>query len=194
MKTLLISLLLILSIVPSFSQSTPICVGTEKKYVNELALTFPTNGRDIKDYINTNNVVVNPLTSGFSSGFQIGKHRIINDQATLGLILGSNVFFTSATTKTQIYQTNLNLVGRLYFGESWRNGVFTEIGAGPEFAASSVQDSDFQLQVNFGTRIGIGYNYQFNKDVTLGLSFIASPSVISDNYLNNSRVVVNMLW
>lgn len=194
MKIFLVSILLVLSMLPAFSQSTPVCAADSKKYVNELGLTFPTNTDDIKNYINANNVVVNPLTTGFSSGFQLGKHRIINDRATLGAIIGSNVFFSSAGVKNQIYQLNVHLAGRLYFGETWRNGVFAELGAGPEVAASSIQDGDFQFQVNFGSRFGLGYNYQFNKDVTLGLSFIASPSILSDNYLNNAKVVVNMLW
>lgn len=194
MKSFLISILCVLSMVPAFSQNTPICSNETKKYVNELGLVFPINKDDVKNYINGNNVVVNPLTSGFSSGFQVGKHRIINDQATLGVVLGANTFFSSGASENQIYQINAHLTGRLYFGDTWRNGVFAEIGAGPEFAAASVQGGDFQFQANFGSRFGLGYNYQFNKDVTLGLSFIASPSILSDNYFNNSKLVVNMLW
>lgn len=196
MKTFLISILCLLSMAPAFSQNTPICSHETKKYVNELGLVFPLNKDDVKNYINGNNIVVNPLTSGFNSGFQLGKHRIINDQATLGVILGANTFFSSGISETQIYQLNAHLTGRLYFGETWRNGVFAEIGAGPEFAAASasVQGTNFQFQANFGSRFGLGYNYQFNKDVTLGISFIASPSLLSDNYFNNSKLVVNMLW
>lgn len=194
MKTLLISLLCVLSMVPAFSQETPVCASPAKKYVNELGLVFPIKTDNIKDYINANNIAVNPLTSGFSSGFQVGKHRIVNDQATLGVILGANAFFSSGAVHNQIYQFGAYLTGRLYFGDAWRNGVFAEIGAGPEVAASSIQDGDFQFQANFGSRLGIGYNYQFSKDVTLGLSFISAPSMLSDNYFDGSRVVINMLW
>lgn len=194
MKLFLSLALFILSAISGMAQSTPVCSGETKKYINELGLVFPINKDDVKNYINGNNVVVNPLTSGFSSGFQLGKHRIINDKATLGVILGANTFFSSGISNNQIYQMNAHLTGRLYFGETWRNGVFAEIGAGPEFAASSIQGGDFQFQANFGSRFGLGYNYQFNKDVTLGLSFVTSPSVLSDNYFNNSKIVVNMLW
>lgn len=194
MKTFLISILCLLSMVPAFSQETPVCATPAKKYVNELGLVFPTKTDDIKGYINANNIAVNPLTSGFSSGFQVGKHRIINDQATLGVILAANGFFSAGSAENQIYQFGAYLTGRLYFGETWRNGVFAEIGAGPEVAAASVQGGDFQFQANFGTKLGVGYNYQFNKDVTLGLSFITAPSMLSDNYFNGSKIVVNMLW
>lgn len=194
MKTFLLSIITLFSIVSAFSQSTPISVGESSKYVNELGLVFPTKSGPIRDYINANNIRINPLTSGFSSGFQIGRHRIINEKSTLGVVLGSNAFYSSDTATTQIYQTGLYLTGRLYFGETWRNGVFAEVTAGPEFAATSIQGSDFQIQTNVGTRIGVGYNYQFNRDVTLGVSLVASPSILSDNYLDGSRVVINMLW
>jgi len=194
MKSLIVSALLILSSISAFSQSTPVCCENTKKYVSELGLVFPAKTESVKNYVNANNVSINPLTSGFGSGFQIGKHRIVNDKATLGVLLGANTFFASSNVKTQIYQIGAYLTGRLYFGETWRNGVFTEIGAGPEFAAASVNDSDFNLQANFASKIGLGYNYQFNKDVTLGVSIITVPSLMSDNYFDGSKVVVNMLW
>jgi hypothetical protein len=194
MKTFLISILCVLSMVPAFSQETPVCATPSKKYINELALIFPMKTDDVKNYINGNNIAVNPLTSGFSSGFQVGKHRIINDQATLGVVLGANGFFSAGSADNQIYQFGAYLTGRLYFGDTWKNGVFAEIGAGPEFAAASIQGGDFQFQANFASRLGVGYNYQFSKDVTLGVSFITAPSLMSDNYFNGSKVVVNMLW
>jgi hypothetical protein len=194
MKSIILSALILLFSTSAFSQSNPVCCNTQKKYVSELGFVFPGKTQVIKDYVNANSVSINPLTSGFGSGFQLGKHRIINDQATLGVVLGANAFFISSNAKTQIYQIGTYLTGRLYFGETWRNGVFTELGAGPEFAASSINDSDFNVQANFASRIGIGYNYQFNKDVTLGASLIVSPSLMTDDYLNGSKFVINMLW
>jgi hypothetical protein len=134
------------------------------------------------------------LTSGFGAGFQLGKHRILNEKATLGVILGGNMFIASAETTTQVYQLGAYLTGRLYFGETWRNGVFAEVGAGPEFAGAKIQDSDFRIQSNFASRFGLGYNYQFSKDVTLGISAIISPALTADNYFDGAKIVANMLW
>lgn len=194
MKTFLVSILCALSIVPSFSQDATCSIAPHSKYINEIALVAPINRDDVKNYINSSNITANPLTSGFGSGFQFGTHKIVNERATLGIAVASNAFFSSGTTTTQLYQLGTYLTGRLYFGETWRNGIFAEIAAGPEAAASSIQDEDFQFQANIGTRVGIGYNYQFNKDVTLGLSIVASPSLVSDNYLSGSRAVISMMW
>lgn len=194
MKTFVISLVLLFATTIGFSQNNPDCPTHAKKYTKELGLTFPLKTDAMKNYIAASNIDAAPLTSGIGSGLQLGMHRIINDKATLGLIVGSNFFFTFGDTKSQIYQLGTYLTGRLYFGETWRNGIFTEIGAGPEFSAASISDGDFKFQGNFATRLGIGYNYQFNKDVTLGISAIVAPSLTTDNYLDNARVVVNMLW
>lgn len=204
MKTFLMSLCFALLAIPSFASdgSTPLDPKTsaacpsdmQKKYVSELGLVFPVKTDAMKNYINSNTIVISPLTSGFSAGFQYGRHRLLNDRATLGVLLGGNMFVASAATTTQVYQLGAYLTGRLYFGETWRNGVFAEVGAGPEFAGAVIQSGDFQFQSNFASRFGIGYNYQFSKDVTLGLSAVVSPSLMSDNYFDGARVVVNMLW
>jgi hypothetical protein len=195
MKTILLSSIIFLSAIQLFAQlDNSIEPVSHKKYVSELGLSFPLKSQHMKDYINLNNVQVAPLTSGFGAGFQLGGHRILNENATLGVLLNSNMFLASGEHFTQVYQMGAYLTGRLYFGDTWRNGVFTEIGAGPEFAAASIQGGDFQFQGNFASRIGLGYNYQFNKDVTLGASVVVSPSLTSDDYLNETRVVINMLW
>lgn len=193
MKSFIFSIICVLSMIPAFSQDTPVCC-TNKKYISELGLVSPLKTQPIKDYISANNVNVTPLTSGFSSGLQVGKHRIINDQVTLGLVIGANMFVSTVNTTNQVYQLGTYLTGRLYFGESWKNGVFTEISAGPEASAASLTDSDFKFQANFASRFGLGYNYQFNKDVTLGASIVLSPSIMSDNYTDGAKVVINMLW
>lgn len=195
MKTFILSLLCAMMITPAIAQETtskPCC--TKKKYVNELGLVFPVKTDAVKDYINASNIGINPLTSGFSSGFQVGKHRIINEKATLGVVLGGNVFYGRGVATNQVYQFGTYLTGRLYFGDTWRNGVFAEVGAGPEMAAASLNGGDFQYQVNIASRFGVGYNYQFNEDVTLGASVVVAPSIMNDNYFDGAKVVVNMLW
>jgi len=195
MKTLFISIMLGILTVSGLAQDTPNCPSpTHKNYVTELGLVFPVKTDAMKNYINANSIVVSPLTSGFGAGFQLGKHRILNEKATLGVILGGNMFIASAETTTQVYQIGAYLTGRLYFGETWRNGVFAEVGAGPEFAGAKIQDSDFRIQSNFASRFGLGYNYQFSKDVTLGISAIISPALTADNYFDGAKIVANMLW
>ena len=194
MKTFFLSLICALMVTPLFAQDSKPCCSTGKKYVTELGLIFPVKTDGVKDYINASNIGVNPLTSGFGSGFQFGRHRIINEKATLGVILGANMFYGKGTATNQLYQFGTYLTGRLYFGETWRNGVFTEVGAGPEAAMASLNGGDFQYQVNVASRIGLGYNYQFNKDVTLGASVVVAPSIMADNYTDGAKVVVNMLW
>ena len=180
-------------ITPAIAQETKQCCA-KKKYVTELGLVFPVKTDAVKDYINASNIGINPLTSGFSSGFQVGKHRIINEKATLGLALGGNMFYGRGVATNQVYQLGAYLTGRLYFGDSWRNGVFAEVGAGPEAAATSLNGGDFQYQANIASRFGVGYNYQFNEDVTLGASVVVAPSIMADNYFDGAKVVVNMLW
>lgn len=191
MKSFLVLMTALTISMNTYAQDMPCC---EPKYLNEIGLVFPVNPDVIKNYVNANSIDISPLTSGFGTGFQIGRHRVLNEKATLGIVMGGNAFITSGTTTSQIYQANLFLTGRLYFGSTWRNGVFAEVGTGPEFAASSVQGSDFGLQANIASRIGVGYNYQFNKNVTLGISVIASPSLTAGNYTDGARVVANMLW
>lgn len=195
MKKALLSLIILLNATIVFAQDdSSIMPVSHKKYVSDLGLTFPLKTQSIKDYINLNNVEVGPLTSGFGAGVQFGQHRLLNENATLGVLLNGNMFLASSGEFTQVYQFGAYLTGRLYFGDTWRNGVFTEIGAGPEFGGASIQGERFEFQGNFASRFGLGYNYQFNKDVTLGASIVASPSLTSDDYLNSARVVVNMLW
>ena len=194
MKTFILSLLCAMMITPAIAQdSKPCCVGG-KKYITELGLVFPVKTDAVKDYINASNIGVSPLTSGFSSGFQFGKHRIINQKATLGVILGGKMVVGKGVELNQVYQLGAYLTGRLYFGDTWRNGVFAELGAGPEGAMASLNGGDFQYQANFASRFGVGYNYQFNEDVTLGASVVVAPSIMNDNYFDGAKVVVNMLW
>lgn len=193
MRTFFISMLCILFSIPMMAQDTPAC-PSQKNYVSEMGLVFPVKTDAMKAYINANSINVGPLTSGFSAGFQVGKHRILNEKATLGVLLGGNMFVASGVSTTQVYQLGAYLTGRLYFGETWRNGVFAEVGAGPEGAAAKIQGGDFQFQANFASRFGVGYNYQFSKDVTLGISAIVSPSLVSDNYFDGAKIVANMLW
>ena len=197
MKTFILSLLCAMMITPAIAQETtskPCCANGKKKYVTELGLVFPVKTDAVKDYINASNIGISPLTSGFSSGFQVGKHRIINEKATLGVILGGNMFYGRGVATNQVYQVGTYLTGRLYFGNTWRNGVFAEVGAGPEMAATSLNGGDFQYQANIASRFGLGYNYQFNEDVTLGASVVVAPSIMNDNYFDGAKVVVNMLW
>lgn len=193
MKTFILSLLCAMMITPAIAQESKSCYA-KKKYVTELGLVFPVKTDAVKDYINASNIGINPLTSGFSSGFQVGKHRILNEKATLGLALGGNMFYGRGVATNQVYQLGAHLTGRLYFGDSWRNGVFAEVGAGPEAAATSLNGGDFQYQANIASRFGLGYNYQFNADVTLGASVVVAPSIMNDNYFDGAKVVVNMLW
>lgn len=206
MKTLIMSLVFAIASLPMFGaveSSTPLAPNvseatsksSQSNYVSELGLLFPVKTDAIKDYVNANTIVVSPLTSGFGAGFQYGMHRILNDRSTLGLALNGNTFVASAgTTTNQVYQAGLYLTGRLYFGDTWRNGVFAEVGAGPEFAGAVIRGGDFTYQVNVASRLGVGYNHQFSKDVTLGISAIVSPSMTSSDYLSSARIVVNMLW
>lgn len=193
MKTFILSLLCAMMITPAIAQESKSCYA-KKKYVTELGLVFPVKTDAVKDYINASNIGINPLTSGFSSGFQVGKHRILDEKATLGLALGGNMFYGRGVATNQVYQLGAHLTGRLYFGDSWRNGVFAEVGAGPEAAATSLNGGDFQYQANIASRFGLGYNYQFNADVTLGASVVVAPSIMNDNYFDGAKVVVNMLW
>lgn len=193
MKTFILSLICAMMITPTIAQETQSCCP-RKKYVTELGLIFPVKTNAVKDYINAANINVSPLTSGFSSGFQLGKHRIVNEKATLGAIIGANMFYGKGVVTNQVYQLGAYLTGRLYFGDTWRNGVFAEVGAGPEVSATSLSGGDFQYQANFASRIGVGYNYRFNEDVTLGASVVVAPSITSDNYFDGAKVVVNMLW
>lgn len=164
------------------------------KYVAELGLIFPAKNDAMKNYITANAISVNPLTSGVGSGFQLGVHKLLSEKATMGVIFGGNMFLVASDSTTQLYQVGTFLTGRLYFGETWKNGVFAEVGAGPEFGAASVRGGTFNFQLNFASRFGVGYNYQFSKNVTLGVSAIISPSVVANNYLDGAKIVANMLW
>lgn len=182
---------------PSRTSFVPsqVTVAAPKTFITELGLTFPLKPSSIKDYINTNGITTLPLTSGYSSGFQVGRHSIVSNQATIGVVLGANGFIGSTPTATnQIYQIGIYATGRLYFGESWRGGAFAELGAGPEASAASFNGSNFEYQGNIGARVGAGYNYKFTNDVTLGVSLLATPAVSSAGFLDGAKVVVNMLW
>lgn len=180
---------------PKIITPTAITVSEPKTYVTDLGLTFPIKPSAIKDYINANGITTLPLTSGYSSGFQIGKHQIISDQATIGIVAGANFFVGSTPIATnQIYQLGIYATGRLYFGESWRGGLFAELGAGPEGSAASFNGTPFVFQGNIGARVGAGYNYKFNKDVTIGLSLQATPSISAGAFTDGARVLINMLW
>lgn len=173
-------------------------------YINELGLTFTVQNGPLKTYVTGLGVAPSPLTSGFGSGFQVGRHYFVSQQATIGMILGANAYYSntpanffgtsSPEVTAQLYQVASYFTGRVYFGESWQRGIFAELGAGPEVSAVSFNSSGFLYQANLGTRLGVGYNYKFSNDVTLGLSVLASPSVTNNNYLDGSKLLINLLW
>lgn len=201
MNRFLFSILLGMSLigvsVTSFAESSPIyaeCTPHESCWVNEVGLLVPTNSSGIRDYFAANSITPTPLTGGLSSGLQFGRHYRIGNAATIGATLSGNVLYSSGATTTQVYQTAAYFVARGYLSQTWRSGIFAEIGIGPEVSAVSVANSDFMIQANASTRLGVGYNYQFNDDVSVGVSVGVTPSITSDNYLDGARVLVNMLW
>ena len=167
----------------------------EKTAITELGLTFPIKSTALKDYIGANGVTSLPLTSGYSNGVEIGRHSVISNQATIGLLANANMFMASDSTWIdQIYQLNLFLVGRLYFGDSWRGGFFAELGSGPEISLAKFRGAPLIYQIDIGSRIGVGYNYKFAEDVTIGASVLISPSITMGNTSDGIKIAISMLW
>lgn len=161
----------------------------------EIGVTFPITTSAVKQYIEANGVTANPLTSGYSNGVELGIHGLISHQATVGLLATGNLFVANDMTGTnQIYQLGAYMIGRLYFSDTWRGGLFAELGSGLEFSLSAFHQADARYQANFGARIGAGYNYKFNSDVTIGASVRAAPSLSAKTITDGMQLVVSMLW
>lgn len=175
-------------------ESSPLSSEIDYQWINEMSLLVPTKTNALRDYFTANGVTSNPLTSGLGYGVQVGRHLCIGSGATVGGVISGNVFYSSNVTTNQVYGMSAYFVGRAYFTDSWRHGLFAELGAGPEVSAVSVNDSDFRVQANLSTRVGVGYNYKFNDDITVGATLLVTPSVSSSSYFDNARVVVNLLW
>lgn len=165
------------------------------EWVNELGLTFPLKNSPVKNFIDANGITTLPLTSGVGNGVEIGRHAVISNQATIGGVVGANFFVGSnGFTSNQIYQLQLFLTGRLYFDETWRGGFYGEVGSGMEFSVASLDTLPVMYQANIGARIGAGYNYRFNNDVTIGLSLVAAPSLSVTNFVDGIKLKLAMLW
>jgi len=172
-----------------------VTLSAQGKAITELGITFPIKSSVIKNYVSTNGVSALPLTSGYSSGVEIGRHGVISNQATVGVLANANMFLASDSTwMNQIYQLDVFLTGRLYFDESWRGGVYAELGAGPEFSAAKFKGAPLVYQINIGARFGVGYNYKFTDDVTIGIALVAAPSLTMSDFMDGVKVRASMLW
>lgn len=175
------------------SPLSPKCEGCSS-WISEVGFVFPTRPVVFRDFYAANNVNPVPLTSGLGYGAQFGRHLLIGNSSTIGVVTNANAFYSSLGNTTQIYQVAAYFLARAYMNESWRSGIFAELGAGPEVSATSFNGSTFAYQGNISTRIGVGYNHKFNEQFSVGATFVVVPSVTSNNVLDGSRVVVNMLW
>lgn len=187
-------LILILCVSMYAQEASPVAPAAPK-WITELGLTFPVRSNAMRDYIAAHGITTLPLTSGVSNGASIGRHVVLSNQATLGAILGANMFVgTDSVAVSQLYQLSAFLTGRLYFGESWRGGFYVEIGSGPELSLAKFSGTPLVFQVNIGARGGVGYNYKFSDDVTVGASVVASPALTAASVMDGMRVCVVMLW
>lgn len=185
---------LLLCVVINAQEASPI-TPAPTRWITELGLTFPIKNNSIKNYVESHGIVTLPLTSGVSNGAAIGRHAVISDQATIGLLMGANMFIgTDSVAVSQLYQLSAFVTGRLYFGESWRGGAFVEIGSGPELSMAKLRGTPLVFQVNIGARIGLGYNYRFSNDVTVGASIVAAPALSAGSLMDGMKVAVSMLW
>ena len=180
MKYLLVALLLTCSAL------------AQKPYCTELAVTFPLNNSAIKNFIAEHGVETIPLTSGIGNGVEFGRHYFINDQSTVGAIVGANLFIGSQPVLAQIYQLQLLVSGRLYLSDSWRGGLYSEVASGAELSLAKFSNINAIYQANITTRIGLGYHYQFNSDVTVGIAAFTTPSL--STILDNSKIAIEMLF
>lgn len=166
-----------------------------KESVYELGVVFPLRSNAVKDFIAAHNVGVLPMTSGVGSGCQAGKHWVVSSEATVGVVCGFNMFIGSGNGGTNhIYELESLVVGRLYFGESWRGGLYAELGSGPQVTIAKFPGESLLYQVNITTQVGVGYNYRFSGDVTIGAGIKTTPSLSITNMLDGTKVVVSMLW
>lgn len=165
------------------------------EWVNELAMTFPLKNSPVKNFIDSHGITTLPLTSGVGNGVEVGRSAVISNQATIGAVIGLNAFIGSnGFQSNEIYQLQAFLTGRLFFDQSWRGGFFAEVGSGLEFSVASIDSLPTMYQANVGARIGTGYNYRFNNDVTIGLSLVAAPSLSVTNFVDGLKLKLAMLW
>lgn len=170
-------------------------VVAKSNFITELGITVPVSTSSIRDYIASRGVKALPFTGGYGNGVVVGRHAPIGKHATVGLLFGANAFIVSDSSGTnQIYQANLYATGRIYFSESWRGGLFVELGSGPELSVVKLATESLVYQINITARFGLGYNYKFSDDVTIGASFLIAPSLTSGSYLDGAKVSVGMLW
>jgi hypothetical protein len=169
--------------------------ATTTRYVNELGLTIPLKNATLKNYVESHGLQTLPLTSGISNGVQFGRHGVISRQATIGVTCGANMFVgTDSVEVSQIYQLAFYLTGRLYFGDSWRSGFYAELGSGPELSAAKLKGQPLVFQANIGARVGVGYNIEFNDDVTIGVGVIAAPAMSAKTLLEGTKGTISMWW
>jgi hypothetical protein len=176
----------------NFVAQQPACCSTS--WISEIGMSFPVKTTTYRDFLTSSGVITTPITSGMGYGVQFGRHYVARDGATLGVVVAANAFYSNTPATNQVYQVAAYFTGRAYFSQSWHEGIFAEIGAGPEVGGTSINSGDFRYQANLSARFGLGYNYRFNDDVSIGLSVVASPSVMSSSIVDGSRVLVNMLW
>lgn len=169
-------------------------VYNEYCWISEVGFVFPTKPVAIRDFYAANKIIPNPLTSGLGYGTQIGRHILLENGSTIGVVANANMFYSSTQNTSQIYQFSTYFLARAYMDDYWRRALFFEIGVGPEVSATSFNDSDFIYQANISTRIGVGYNYKFNQQFSVGATFVVVPSVVSSSPFDGSRIIVSMLW
>lgn len=168
--------------------------STKTTWITELALTIPVKTSTIKTYLDANGVVPIPLGAGYTSGARVSRHAIITQQATIGGSVTANCFVGSGVGATvQIYQLQAFVVGRIYFGESWRGGAFCELGSGLELTAAKFA-SPFIYQINIGSVAGIGYNYELSSAVTIGASVLVSPALLGNGIGDSAKLAIGMQW
>jgi hypothetical protein len=172
----------------------PSPIQAEKTTLTELGITFLPKSSPITDYITANGVTTLPFTSGYSNGVEVGRHALVARRASVGVLVHANMFMGSASSViNQIYQMNVFVTGRLYFGHSWRGGLFLEVGSGLEVSAAKFQGAPLAYQIDIGSMVGVGYNLNLD-DVSVGCSLRLSPSLTSSNVLDGTRVAISMLW
>lgn len=185
MKRIVLALLLCSSM--AFAQ--------DRLWINEIGLSFPVSNNGLKDYLNTCGISSLPLTSGLGTGVLLGRHAAITQQTTLGGVIHANVFAMSSQAATaQVYQLSALIMGRMYFSDTWCEGIFAELGGGAEASAASCYGAPFDAQVNLSSRAGLGYNFHFGSTATFGITAQITPTALSGGYFGNTKLIINMLW
>lgn len=163
----------------------------------ELGVTLPLRPSVITDYIKAHGISTIPFTSGYGTGALIGRHAIISRQTTIGVIAHANFFSgsDSASNTSQIAELSALLTARIILiGDSWRGGLYMQLGAGVEMSVAKFAQSSAVYQVNIASRAGVGYNIKLGDDVTVGVAILAVPSLSDKNIIDGSVVAFNMLW